>query len=115
MNTNETDYRLFGYGNLNSYGEYMLVVANSKEMAYELLSKDNFITWKEEIYWNKEHSIFDKEGKPLNGCAYSTLKNKNNGLFEMDDKTLFSYFINNIFSTYDIVDLKTNIWNDNHA
>jgi hypothetical protein len=108
-------YRLFGCGDLNDYGEYTLVVADSKEMAYELLSKFLFEKWKKHIYEYKENSHFDSNGKPLNGCAYETIENTEKGFFQMNDEQLFAHYKNELFKIEEVVDLKTNVWDDEHA
>jgi len=76
----ENGFRLFGCGDLNDYGSYTLVVANSKEMAYEILSEYLFKIWKNDIYYGKECGCFDDDGNPLNGYAQKTLENEANGL-----------------------------------
>ena len=114
-NVTENGYRLFGCGCLNDYGTYQLVVANSKEMAYEILGENGFRKWKKLIYEYKECSHFDENGNALNGCAENVLKNEEKGLYDMDDKTLFDYYKNFIFTKDKVIDLKTIIWDDEHA
>ena len=109
------DFRLFGCGALEGYGEYTLAVAKSKEEAYDILSENGYNIWKEHIYDYKENSRFGSNGEPLNGCARETLENEANGLFDMDDKSLFDYFKINLFRIDDVVDLQTNVWNGEYA
>ena len=114
QNMVESGYRLWGHGELEDYGEYSLAVADSKEMAYKILSENGFNSWKKKIYWNKENSHFDKDGNPLNGCADKTLEYEAKGFFTMTDEELFNYY-KNLFTIDEVVDLQTNLWVDEHC
>jgi hypothetical protein len=114
-NNVENGYRLFGCGDLNSYGDYHLTVADSIEKAYEILSKASYNEWKSDIYFHKGNSHYDKDGKPLNGCACYELNYKEQGLYDMSDEELFHYYTANVFPIDKITDLKTNIWHGEWA
>lgn len=83
----ENGYRLFGCGDLKSYGDYHLAVADSIEKAYEILSKNGYNEWKEDIDNRIENSHFD-----------------------MNDEELFHYYTTNVFPIDKVTDLKTNVW-----
>ena len=106
----ENGYRLFGCGDLTSYGDYRLVVTDSIEKAYEILSKNTYNEWKKDMHFDKEESLFDKDGKALNGCACYALNYQEQGLYDMSDEELFHYYTANVFPIDEVTDLKTNIW-----
>ena len=116
---------LFGYGNLKSYGHYCIVAADDINEATTLIQSEIFKEFKNHLLFNKENALFDGD-TALNGCADIFLYCERKGYYDMDDDELFDAFCKNEFGkdlflleldekTFEITDLKTNVWNGEFA
>lgn len=116
---------LFGYGYLKDYGEYYLVAAENIDEATELLQKEIFKDFKEEIETYKESARFEN-GEAINGCAELFMYCEKNGYYEMSDDELFDAFCKNEFGkslynimnpnkTFKVTDLGTSVWRGESA
>lgn len=114
-NVVEDDYRLFGCGALTEYGSYKLAVADSIGMAYEILSKLTFNDWKKDVDIHKRYAKFDEDGNPLNLATKEIMGLIAEGFFEMTYEEQLDYFKSKHFKIDQVVDLKTNVWDDEHA
>lgn len=111
----EDGYRLFGFGDLHDYGDYTLVVAETKEEAREMLLRNNFIFWLEDVidYENEVNMV----GNNVSSYVLEQYSNFNkDGVYEMTDEQLFDYYKEHYSIEDDkIVDLKTRVWNGENA
>lgn len=113
--------KLFGYGNLQNYGQYYIVMAKSIDEATKILQEKIYKAFKQMIFDYKDKAHFDKNGNALNGCADIFLYCDKKGYYDMNDDELFNAFCENEFGkdlfcleldkkVYKVIALNTNIW-----
>ena len=117
---------LYGYGELDDYGTYTIVCADSLEEATEIIKKDEFSRFKDKLSDADEYKICEDGGKRRNGYWDKYLHFKEKGYYSMDEKSLYEAFCKNEFGKdmwcllnpnkpYKVVDLKTNVWHGETA
>ena len=118
--------RLFGYGDLHDYGDYIIVAAENIEEATEIIKKEQFKVFLERLEDDRKSVIFNEDGTPANGCAMAYLYSKDKGYYDMSQKELYEAFCQNEFGkyligfdqrkkVYKVEDLGTNIWHGEFA